>query len=159
MREQFASAFAIGLIAVAVTAGGILFMQRGAHMDLTRPMSVRPLATGDNTALALIDLRIANPSDYGFEVKNVTVTLETKAGEFPRPIVSHVDAQRLFDAMPDAGPFHPTLYTKYVIPAHSKGDYTVVAQYSAPEKMLQDRKRFVVEIEEINGKVARFSDR
>jgi hypothetical protein len=159
MKEQFASAFAIGLVAVAVAVGAILFMQRGAHVGLTGPMSVRTIPTDPNTALAVIDLRITNPADYDFEVSNVTVTLETKDGEFPTGIVSRVDAQRLFDAMPDAGPFHPTLYTKAIVKAHSTGDYTLLAQYSAPERILQDRKQFVVRIQEINGKVAEFSEK
>lgn len=159
MKEQFVAAFTIGLIVVAVAVGGILYMQRGAQMELTGPMSVRVLPTDDDTALALVNLRITNPSDYGFTVHNVTVTLETKAGEFPRGIVSRVDAQRFFDAMPDAGPFHPTLYTNAVIPAHSTADYTLASQFSAPERILKDRKRFVVRIDEINGKTAEFSER
>jgi hypothetical protein len=159
MREQFVSAFTIGLIVVAIAVGAILYMQRGAHMELTGPLSVRIVPTDANTALAVCNLRIDNPSDYGFEVSNVTVTLETKSGEFPTTIVGRVDAQRLFDAMPEAGPFHPTLYTKAIIPPHSTADYTLLAQYSAPERILQDRKRFVVRIQEINGKVAEFSEK
>lgn len=158
MREQFVSAFAIGLIAVAVAVGAILYMQRGAHMELTGPMIVRTVSTDENTALALINLHITNPSDYEFQVHNVIVTLETKSGEFPTEIVSRTDTQRLFDAMPENGPFHPPLYTNAIIPAHSTADYTVIAQYSAPERILKDRKRFVVRIEEINGKVAEFSE-
>ena len=159
MREQFLSAFAIGLLVVAVVVAGVMYMQRGAHMELTGAMTVRVHGTDDNTALALIDLHINNPADYGFEVKKVTVTLETKAGEFPTTIISRVDAQRLADTMPELGPFHPTLYTKYVIPAHSTGDYTLLAQYSAPERILNDRKRFMVRVEEINGKSAEFSEK
>ena len=109
--------------------------------------------------MAVCNLRITNPSDYGFQVSDVTVTLETEAGEFPTGIVSRVDAQRLFDAKPEAGPFHPTLYTKAIIPAHSTGDYTLLAQYSAPERILKDRKRFAVQIQEVNGKVAEFSEK
>ncbi len=68
--------------------------------------------------------------------------------------MSRVDAKRLFEAMPELGPFHPTLYTKYVIPPHSTGDYTLLAQFSFPEQMLLDRQRIVVRIQEANGKVA-----
>ena len=159
MREQFLSAFAIGLVAVAVVVAGIMYMQRGAHMELTGAMTVRVHATDENTALALIDLHIANPADYGFQIGNVTVTLETNAGQFPTTVISRVDSQRLADAMPELGPFHPTLYTKYVIPARTNGDYTLLAQYSAPERILNDRKRFVVRIQEINGKTAEFSEK
>jgi hypothetical protein len=156
VREQFLTAFGIGLAAVAVVVAGIMYMQRGAHMELTGAMTVRVHGTDENTALALIDLHIANPADYGFEIGNVTVTLETKSGDFPTTIISRVDAQRLAEAMPELGPFHPTLYTRYVIPAHSSGNYTLLAQYSAPERILNGRKRFVVQIKEINGKTAEF---
>jgi hypothetical protein len=159
IREEFASAFAIGLIVVAIAVGAVLFMQRGAHMDLTGPMSVRVLPTSDNDALAMVNLRITNPSDYPFEVRNVTVILETKAGEFPREIVSRSDTERLFSTMPEAGPAHPTLYTKAIIPPHTTTDYTVAAQFNAPERILHDRKRFVVKIEEIDGKTAEFSEK
>lgn len=159
MREQFLSAFAIGLVAVAVVVAGVMYIQRGAHLELTGTMTVRVHGTDDNTALALINVHITNPADYGFEVNNVTVTLETKAGEFPTTIISRVDAKRLADAMPELGPFHPTLYIKYVIPPHSTGDYTLLAQYSAPERILTDRKRFVVRIDEINGRTTTLSEK
>jgi hypothetical protein len=159
VREQFVSALTIGIAVVAVAVGVVIFMQRGAHMELTGPMTVRTHATDDNTALAIINLHITNPADYGFQVSDVSATLETKAGDSSTTIVSKVDAKRLFDAMPELGPFHPTLYTKYVIPPHSTGDYTLLAQYSLPERMLLDRQRFVVRIQEINGKVAELSER
>jgi hypothetical protein len=159
VSDQFISACAIGLVVVAVAVGGILLMQRGAHMELTGPMSVRILPTDPNTALAVVDLHITNPADYDFEVSNIIVTLVTADGEFPTTTVGRVDAKRLFDSMPEAGPFHPTLYTKAMIPAHSTADYTVLAQYSAPEKILKNRKRLVVRIQEINGKIAEFSEK
>jgi hypothetical protein len=159
VREQFVSAFTIGIAVVAVAVGVVFFMQRGAHMELTGPMTVRTHATDENTALAIINLHITNPADYGFEVSDVSATLETKAGDSNTRIVSKVDAKKFFDAMPELGPFHPTLYTKYVIPPHSTGDYTLLAQYSLPERMLTDRQRFVVRIQEINGKVAELSER
>jgi hypothetical protein len=159
VREQFVSAFTIGLVAVAAVVAVVLYMQRGAHMELTGPMTVSVHGTDANTALATINIHLTNPADYGFQVANVTVTLETNAGEFPTTTIGRVDAQRLADAMPEFGPFHPTLYTKYTIPPHSTGDYTVLAQYSAPERILNDRKRFVVRVQEINGKVAEFDEK
>jgi hypothetical protein len=159
MSDQFVSACSIGLIAVAAVVGGILFMQRGAHMELTGSMTVRTIATEDQTSLALVNLHITNPAAYGFEAHNITVTLETSAGAFPGVTISRVDAQRMFDSMPDAGPFHPPLYTNAVIPAHSTSDYTLVAQFDKPEATLKDRKRFVVRVEEINGKVAEFPEK
>lgn len=159
MREQFVQAFIIGLLVVAIAVGVILFMQRGAHMELNGAMTVSVHGTDPNTALAVFNLHLDNPADYGFEVSNVTVTLENNQGEFPVTTIGRVDAKRLADAMPEFGPFHPTLYTRYVIPAHTSGDYTVLAQYNAPEKVLNERKRFVVRVQEINGKETEFDEK
>jgi len=159
VREQFVQAFIIGLLVVAIAVGVILFMQRGAHMELTGEMTVKVHATDANTALAIFNLHLTNPADYGFQVSNVTVTLETDKGEFPTTTIGRADTQNLADAMPELGPFHPTLYTRYTIPPHSTGDYTLLAQYNAPEKFLNDRKRFVVRVEETNGKEAEFDEK
>jgi hypothetical protein len=159
VKDQFVNAMIIGGLVVAVAVGGILFMQRGAHMDLTGPMTVRIHATDKDTALAIIDLHLTNPASYGFQVSDVEVALESKAGDTSTRIVSKVDAKLLSDALPELGPFHPTLYTKYVVPPHSTGDYTLLAQFSFPESMLNDRQRFVVQIHEIDGKVAEIKER
>jgi hypothetical protein len=159
VKNQFLQAFIIGLVAVAVAVGVILFMQRGAHMELTGSMKVAVHETDPNTSLAIFTLHLNNPADYGFEVSNITVTLVTDKGEFPTTTVGKADTERLAASMPDFGAVHPALYTHYVIPARSSGDYTVLAQYSAPEKVLNDRKRFTVQIQEINGKVADFAEK
>jgi hypothetical protein len=160
MREQFASALAIGLIVVAVTVGAILYMQRGAHMDLPGQMArIRIVSTGDNDALALIDLRLTNPSDYAITVRNVTVILEKKSGEqFPREIIARSDSQRLFESLPDSGPYHAPLFTEATVPPATTAVYTLAAQFNAPERLLQDRKRFIVRIEELGGKTFEFSE-
>lgn len=159
MRQQFLSAFAIGLLIIAIAVGVVVYMQRGAHMELTGPMTVRIHPTDPNTALAIINLHVTNPSDYGFQVSNVTVTLQNKDGDFPTTVISRSDYQKLAETMPEFGPFHPTLFYKYVIPAHSASDYTVIAQFSAPEQILNQRKRFTVQVQEVNGKIAEFSEK
>ena len=159
MKDQFVKALLAGLVVVALAVGGILFMQRGAHMDLTGPMTVRVHPTDKDTALAILNLHLTNPASYGFQVSDVEVTLETKAGDSTTRIVSRMDAKRLMESMPELGPFYPTLYTKYVVPPHSTGDYTLLAQFSFPENMLNDRQRFVVKIHEVDGKVAEIREK
>jgi hypothetical protein len=161
MREQFVSALAIGGIAVAVAVGAVMFLNRGSHMDLPGSIvRIRTVSTGDNDALALIDLRISNPSNYKFVVRNVTVVLEKKSGErFPQEIVARSDAQRLFDAMPDSGPYHTPLYTNVTLTPGASGVYTLAAQFNAPERILQDRKQFLVQVDEIDGKSFEFSEK
>ena len=159
MTNSFAKAFAIGLGAVMVVVGIVFVMQRGAHIDLPGYMRVTTIATSEHESLALVELHLTNSSDYAFQVRNVTVTVETTHGDATETIASRVDALRLFDAMPHAGPFHPTLYTNFQIAPHITADYTVAASFSMPEYMLKDRQRFVVKIEEVNGTVVELRER
>jgi hypothetical protein len=159
VKDQFVKAFLIGLLVVAIAVGAILFMQRGAHMDLTGPMTVRVHPTDKDTSLAILNLHLTNPASYGFQVSDVEVALETKSGDATTRIVSKTDAKRLLESMPELGPFYPTLYTKYVVPPHSTGDYTLLAQFSFPENMLNDRQRFVVKIHEADGTVAEIREK
>lgn len=159
MNSTFAKAFGIGLAAVVVAVGIILFMQRGAHLDLPGNIKIRTLSTSPDESLALVDLHVTNPADYAFEVRNITVTVETKKGDMSRETVARSDAQRFFDSMPQAGPYHPTLYTNALIPAHTTADYTLAAPFPVPEQMLKDRQRFVVSLREINGKTIEFSEK
>src|SRR6202042_312914 len=93
VKNNFAKAFAIGLGLVVVAVAAIMFMQRGAHIDLPGAITVRTLGTSPDESLALVDLHISNPSDYTFEVHNVTMTVETEHGDATREIVSKSDAK------------------------------------------------------------------
>ena len=160
MRNNFAKALALGLAAVAViVVGAVLFLQRGAQVALPGEIKVRTIATGDADALTLVDLHVTNPSDYPFVVHNASVTLETKDGVASRNLVSRSDSQSLFAAKPETGPYHPPLYTDVSIPARTTTDYTAVAQFSLPERMLKERTHFVLRVERRDGKSFEFVEK
>ena len=159
MNGNFAKAFGIGIAAIAVVVAGILFMQRGAHMDLQGTIRAHTISTSKDDSLAFIDLRVTNPSDYSFMVREVRVTVETPNGNKTTNIISRTDALRLFDSLPHNGPYNPPLYTRAEIPANSTKDYTLAAQFNVPEEMLNSRTRFVVDVDEVNGKSFQFTGR
>ena len=80
-------------------------MQRGAQIDLPgKILKVRTAPLDENSSIAVIDFRISNPSDILFEVRDVTVEMEDKAGKsYLGQTVSEMDAQRLFEAVPVLG--------------------------------------------------------
>ena len=79
--SNFAIAFGIGIAVIAVAVAGILFMQRGAHMTLPgKVLKVRTAPLDDNSSVAVLDFRIANPSDVQFMVQTVTVEMEDNQG-------------------------------------------------------------------------------
>ena len=162
MQKSFAIAFGIGLAVIALAVGGIFFMQRGDRMDLPgKILKVRTAPLDDDSSIAVIDFRIANPSDIIFEVRTVTVEMEDNQGKnYLGESVSEMDSKRLFEALPVLGPkFNPTLIMRDRIGSHGSADRMIAARFQAPMAVLDGRKRFVVRIEEVDGKIFEYAER
>jgi hypothetical protein len=160
MNKNFAIAFGIGIVCIAIAVAGILYMQRGAHIDLPgKILKVRTAPLDENSAVVVVDFRIANPADYPFIVRTVTVEMEDNSGnQYVGQTVSEMDAKRLFEAIPLLGQkYNDTLLMRDKILPHDSQDRMVAARFEAPESRLQARKRFVMRIEEVDGKVFEFS--
>lgn len=162
MNKTFLIAFAGGLACLALVVAGVLYMQRGAHIDLPgKILKVRTAPLDENSAIAVFDFRITNPADYTWEVRTVTVAMEDRGGNrSDGTVVSEVDAKQLFAAMPVLGQkFNDTLILRDKIPPHTSQDRMVAARFEVPEAKLESRKRFVIQVEEVDGKVVEYSDR
>jgi hypothetical protein len=162
MQKNFLVAFGIGLAIIALAVGGIFLMQRGDRIELPgKILKVRTAPLSDDSSIAAIDFRIANPSDILFEVRTVTVEMEDSQGKsYQGDPVSEVDAKRLFEALPVLGPkFNPTLIMRDRIGSHGSADRMIAARFQMPMAVLDGRKRFVVRIEEVDGKVFEYKER
>src|ERR1035441_8512570 len=97
---------------------------------------------------------MTNPSNILFEVREVTVELDDNQGKsYLGQSVSETDAKRLFEGLPVLGPkFNPTLVLRDRIGSHGSADRMIAARFQAPMALLDGRKRFVVRIEEVDGK-------
>jgi hypothetical protein len=162
MQKSFLVAFGIGLAIIALAVGGIFLMQRGDRMQLPgKILKVRTAPLDDDSSIAVIDFRIANPSNMLFEVRAVTVEMEDNQGKsYLGQTTSEMDARRLFDALPVLGPkFNPTLLMRDRIGSHGSADRMIAARFQAPMALLDGRKRFVVRIEEVDGKTFEYTER
>jgi hypothetical protein len=162
MQKNFLVAFGIGLAIIALAVGGIFVMQRGDRMQLPgKILKVRTAPLDDDSSIAVIDFRIANPSDILFEVREVTVEMVDGQGKsYLGQSVSEVDAKRLFEGLPVLGPkFNPTLIMRDRIGSHGSSDRMIAARFQAPLSLLDSRKRFLVRIEEVDGKVFEYAER
>ena len=114
-----------------------------------------------DSTIAVIDFRITNPSDIQFEVRTVTVEMEDIQGKsYQAQAVSEVDAKRLFEGMPILGEkYNPSLLTRDRLGAHVSRDRMIAARFAAPLSMVDGRKRFIVRIEEVDGKSFEYSER
>jgi hypothetical protein len=162
MQKNFLVAFGIGLAIIALAVGGIFLMQRGDRMQLPgKILKVRTAPLDDDSSIAVIDFRIANPSDILFEVREVTVEMTDSQGKsYLGQSVSEVDAKRLFEGLPVLGPkFNPTLIMRDRIGSHGSADRMIAARFQVPLSLLDSRKRVLVRIEEVDGKVFEYAER
>ncbi len=162
MKDRFPVAFAIGIGVVAVAVAGILFLQRGSHVELTGSiLKIRTIQLSDNSSVAVLDFRFVNPSKLPFVVRRVTVLMDDKDGnQYEGQTISEVDAKRLFEALPLLGQkYNDTLVMRDKIPAHASQDRMVAARFEAPEARLESRKGFVIRIEDVDGPITEISEK
>jgi hypothetical protein len=162
MKNRFTVTFAVGIGIVAIAVAGVLYMQRGARIGLAGSvLKVRTAPMDENSTVAVIDFRFANPGNVPFWVRTVSVVMEDKDGQqYEGKVVSEMDAQRLFEAVPLLGQkYNDSLTLKDKIPGHTTQDRMVAARFEAPEARIEGRKRFLVRIEEIDGPITELSEK
>src|SRR5215813_13257856 len=157
MRRELAVPLLVGLTVIAAAVGGVMYMQRGAHVELKGAvLKVRTLALDEKSSLAVVDFRIANPADYPFVVRACTVKVEDRKGGFEEGAsVAETDARRLFESYPIlGGKFNDTLVLKDKIPPHGSEDRMIAARFEMPQSQLDGRRRLTVRIEDVDGPIS-----
>ena len=162
MQKNFLMAFGIGLAIIALAVGGIFLMQRGDRIELPgKILKVRTAPLDADSSIAVIDFRITNPSNVLFEVRTVTAEMDDNQGRsYLGQPVSEMDAVRLFEGLPVLGPkFNPTLVMRERLGSNRSADRMIAARFQAPMALLDGRKRFLVRIEEVDGKSFEYTER
>jgi len=162
MSRTLLITFAIGIVVVAIAVSGVVYMQRGAHVELSgQILKVRTAPLDEQSSAVAIDFRITNPSDYPFQIQAVTVALEAQGGSTTDgATASEMDAQRLMAGVPLLGEkYNPSLMVRERVPARTTLDRMVAARFEVPDSQLQSRKRFLIKVEEVDGVVEVFSEK
>jgi hypothetical protein len=155
--KQFLLVFAIALVIVLVAVGGIVYLQRGAHVELKGSiLKVRTMGMDDNSSLAVVDFRFINPSDYPFVVRTVDVTATGPDGAvYTSTPVPEVDAKRIFEYYPILGQkYNASLIIRDRIPGRKSEDRMIVARFEIPVTKLDARTNLKVRIEDVDGPVS-----
>ena len=156
LNKNILIASLIGVACIAVAVCIILFIQRGAHLDLPgNILKVRTTTIEEGSTIAMIDFRVSNTSDYPAVVRTVRVYAEAKnGGRLEGTVISDIDSQRVFDGIPLLGKkYNPSLVLQDKIPGHATWDRMIGARFDIPEDQFQQRKRVIVSIEEIDGNI------
>jgi hypothetical protein len=162
MSRNFLIAFSIGLLLIGLLVAGVMFMQRGSAIEFqAKFLKVRTAPLDESSTVAVIDLRLTNPSDLLLQVRQVQVEMEdAKGGRKQGDVISDSDTKRVFEALPLLGTkFLETLGMQQRVTSRSTTDYMVAARFAAPVAEVEARKRFVLHIEEVDGKSFEFVER
>jgi hypothetical protein len=162
MQKSFLAAFAIGLGAIALIVGGVLYMQRGARVGLAGSfLKVRTATLDENSSAGVVDFRFQNPSNVRFVVRTVTVVLEDADGNrVEGRTISEMDARRLFEAIPLLGQkFNDTLVMNDKVAPRASADRMVAARFEVPEAKLESRRRLILRIEDVDGPVTEINEK
>ncbi len=160
--KGFLIAFGAGLAVVVVAIGAVLFMQRGAHIELKGSiLKVRTAAMDDSSSVAVVDFRFANPASYPFVVRSVDVSIIGADGNvYQGKPVSEVDAQRLFQFYKLLGQkYNDSLLMRDKIGARRTEDRMIAARFEIPERLLSARKNLKIRIEDVDGPVSELAER
>jgi hypothetical protein len=162
MRKNFLAPLAIGVGLIAIIVAGVLYMQRGARVGLAGSfLKVRTAPLDENSSVAVVDFRVANPSNVRFVVRTVTLVLDDADGNrYDGRTVAEMDARRLFEYIPLLGQkFNDTLVMNETVPAHGAVDRMVAARFDAPEARIEKRRRFILKIEDVDGPITEIAEK
>lgn len=157
LSRQFLLTFGIGLVFVLIAVAIILFLQRGAHVELKGAiLKVRTMGMNDDSSLAVVDFRFVNPSDYPFVVRAVDVSATGADGQnYTSTAVPEVDAKRIFEYYPILGQkYNASLIPRDRIPARQSEDRMIVARFEVPVAKLDARTNLKIRIEDVDGPVS-----
>ncbi|MBV9504824.1 MAG: hypothetical protein JO323_07450 [Acidobacteriia bacterium] len=157
MRQPLVVAFGIAVVIVAAVVGAVLYMQKGAHLELEgKILKVRTAPLDENNSVAVLDFRLTDISDVEFDVRQVTVTLEDRDGKTTGGItISASDTEHLFQNLPLLGEkYNPVLIARNRIAPHATADYMVAVAFSIPQNRLEARKSFTISVDEVDGVVS-----
>jgi hypothetical protein len=145
--------FVVGLAVVGVAIFGVLYMNRGSHVELKGEiLKVRTIADGDGT-IVFADFRVTNPASIPFVVSSVKMTMETPQDEVATAVVfSKSDVEKVTTYLKVLGPkYNDVLTIKDALPPVQTVDRMAAGRFPFPPKFFQQRRTLRLRIEEVDG--------
>ena len=148
--------FVVGLAVVGAALFGVIYMNRGSHVQLKGEiLKVRSLPDGDG-AIVFADFRVTNTAAIPFVVNSVKMSMETPEGEVAEAVIfSKSDVGKVTRYLKLLGPqYNDVLTIQDQIPPVQTVDRMAAGRFPFPPKFLQQRKTLRLKIEELGGVVS-----
>lgn len=150
---------ACGIVAVIVA---VVYMgNRGSQVRLeARVVKARLIPTDDAATLAVLEVRIHNPANVLFVIREAHLkVLLADGSEIDGAPVTQGDLDRYLDYYKTYGPrYNPVLRTKEKVFAGAQTDRTIAASFPRSAADFEKRRGFVLEVADVDGAVTRISD-
>src|SRR5277367_5635248 len=154
MSKQLMIGMGAGLAVIAVSLFLVFSTTKGAHLELKGTiLKVRSGELDDKSSAALLDVRLENPSDILFVVREVTVKLEKSDGSMEDGIlVPRMNIKQVLEYNKFLGQqYNDTLTIQDKVPAHKSIDRMIAVTFNVPGKELDAAKAIHLKIEDLNG--------
>jgi hypothetical protein len=154
MSKQFAIFFGVGVVVIAIAVFLVLSSTKGSHLVLHgKVLKVRTAALSEDDSIAVMDLRLENPSNIAFVVRQVEVTLEKKDGTMADGlVVSKGDLKQLFHYNRFLGDqYNDSLTIKDQVAPHATVDRMVAARFEVKNQDLEGAKAIHLSIQDMDG--------
>jgi hypothetical protein len=157
---DFVKYLLIACAIVAVIVALVVWANRGAQVRLeARVLKTRLIPTDDAAALAVLEVRIHNPADVLFVIREARLKVQLADGsEVEGAPVTQGDLDRFLDYYKVyGGRFNPVLRTKERFPGGSLTDRTVAASFPRSADDIAKRRGFILEVADVDGAVTRIA--
>jgi len=154
MSKQFLILFGVGILLVAGAVFALLSSNKGSHLELKgKILKTRTGALSDQDSILVLDLRLENPSDVPFVVRQVEVTIDKADGSTAQSsIISKMDIHQVFQFNRFLGDqYNDSLSMKDKVSPHSVIDRMVAARFDVPIKDLDSAKQLHLSIQDLDG--------
>jgi hypothetical protein len=160
MNKQLLIGMSIGLVVIAGALSLVFSSTKGAHLQLNgHILKVRSGELDEKSSAALLDLRLENPSNILFVVREVTVKLEKSDGSMvDGNLVPRMNIKQMLEYNKFLGAqYNETLTINDKVPPHSTLDRMVAATFDVPGKDLDAAKAIHLDIEDFDGAMCSIS--
>jgi hypothetical protein len=146
----------IGMVAAALAVGLAIWGNRGWQVRLeVAELKARTVGTDENSSILILELRLKNPAQTPFVVRQVRASVLAQGGaRVEGKVVSELDLDRVLEYYKHLGPrYNPTLKARERLAGGAQIDRTVAASFAVAEAALNAREGVAVEIEDVDGVV------